>query len=99
MNWDDPDEFFDDDWTVDITIADRSYKAIPFDKSFSKSVINAGLSDGVSMSYMLKTSDFITLPTVGALVTINETEYRIQSPVKIDSTSKTFTIDLSEKYG
>ena len=99
FEWDNPEEFFDDDWTVDITIAGRAYRAIPFDKSFSKSVINAGLSDGLTMSYMLKISDFAILPAVDSFVTVNGIQYRIQNSVKVDSTNKTFTIDLSEKYG
>lgn len=100
FDWDDPSEFFDDDWADDAYYNGMAYKAIPYDKAFSTSVINAGLSESVSLSLMFKVADFETLPKPDEIITYNETEYRIMpNGVKVDSTNKTFTVDLVEKYG
>ena len=99
FDWDDTSEFFTDEWQVSITIASVVYNAIPFDKTYGKNVVNAGLSTDVVMSYMLKFADFVTLPVTDSIVTVSGTEYRIKNAVRVDSTGKTFTIDLVDKYG
>ena len=99
FEWDDTSEFFTDEWQVSVTISSVVYNAIPYNKTYGKSIVNAGLSTDIVMSYMFKVADFTTLPTTDSLVTIAGTEYRIKNPVRVDSTGKTFTIDLVDKYG
>ena len=99
FDWDDTSEFFNDEWQVPVTISAVVYNAIPYNKTYGKSIVNAGLSTDIVMSYMFKVEDFTTLPTTDSLVTISGTEYRIKNPVRLDSTGKTFTIDLVDKYG
>ena len=98
FDWDDTTLFFTTDWTVPVTISGTIYNAIPYSKESMRGVINAGLSDDITMSFMFKTSDFTSIPVVDTLLTYATVEYRIKR-VKADSTNKTFTIDVTEKYG
>ena len=98
FEWDDVTEFFDDDWTLDYYIDGNVYKGIPYDRSNSASVIAAGLSSGINQSVMFKLEDFDTLPAVDDIVIRDGTEYRVLQ-LREDSTLKTFTVDLAEKYG
>ena len=96
--WDDASEFFDADWQVSVTISGTAYNAIPYSKENMRGVINAGLSDEIKMSFMFKVSDFTSLPLPDTLLTYATVEYRIKR-VRPDSTNKTFTVDVTEKYG
>ena len=98
FSWDDETEFFDADWAETIQIAGTNYSAIRYDRSYSRSVSESGLDSSVKMSYMLKASDFSTIPYRGQQVVISSVTYRVQT-AKLDSTGKTITIDLTENYG
>ena len=97
FDWDSTTDFFTSDWTETIQISGTNYTAIRYDRKYSRHVVEAGLSNEIRMSYMLRTADFVTLPYRGNPVVISSVTYRIQS-VTVDSTNKTFTIDLTENY-
>ena len=98
FTWDDSAEFFDSDWQEPVTYAGTIYQGIRMSKELSNSTLPAGLSSNVKFRFMFKVSDFVTLPTNDTLMTVGSEELRINA-VDIDSTNKTFTVQLSEKYG
>lgn len=98
FNWDDQSEFFDSNWTTAAIYNTNTYYGIIYNKQLSNSIVNAGLSSDVMFSMMFQVSDFVTIPSVDELLTVNSEELRIKT-VRKDSTNKTFILDLVEKYG
>lgn len=80
-----------------VEIAGTEYTAIKTNLKKSIKYSEFGASNGYEFSIMLNYSDFVTVPVVDSLLTINTVEYRIIG-IEQDSVDCTIQLDLGSKY-
>ena len=96
FDWDVVDDFFTSDFVETATYLTVEYDAIRFKKDQDQSVVDAGESDNVDFMLMLKSAD--VTPLVDNLITFDSVVYKIDR-ASLDSTGKTWTLTLVERYG